>query len=82
MEVQEAFITRELDTIAVKGKAADIRVFELVGAREVFEELDEDGSGDLDKDEVRLASWLSGAVRLILTVVCVCVRSSKRCASS
>ena len=55
---------------------------ELRDAKEVFEELDADGSGDLDKDEVRLASWFSGAVRLILTVVCVCVRSSKRCASS
>ena len=38
LEVQEAFITRELDTIAVKGKAAGIRVFELVGARIVFED--------------------------------------------
>ena len=33
-----AFITRELDTIAVKGKAAGVRVYELVGAKEVFED--------------------------------------------
>ena len=38
LEVKDAFITRELDSIAVKGKTAGVKVYELVGARNVFDD--------------------------------------------
>jgi len=37
-DITEVFITRELDAVAVKGKADGVRVYELVGAKDVFED--------------------------------------------
>lgn len=45
----EVFITRELDAVAVKGKADGVRVYELVGAKDVFE----DGSDCTPSTQVR-----------------------------
>jgi adenylate cyclase len=53
-EVAATFITRELDLVAVKGKASGIRIYELVGAREVFAD-----SSDVRAQEQRVGSVIT-----------------------